>query len=59
LGIDPGSAKAQYNLGVLLLRAGGRTAEALSHLEAALRLRPDPELRRTVERLQAAQKAQK
>ena len=55
LAFDPNSASAQYNLGVLLLRAG-RGSEALPHLESALRLRPSPDLERTVARLRSAQK---
>jgi tetratricopeptide (TPR) repeat protein len=53
--MDPDSARTHYNLGVLLWRIGGRKPEALAHFDAALRLRPDPELRRLADRLRAAQ----
>ena len=54
LRIEPASAKAHYNLGVLLLRTEGRSTEALAHLDAALRIDPDPNLRMAVERLRGA-----
>jgi tetratricopeptide (TPR) repeat protein len=56
LRIEPNSAKAHYNLGVLLSRIGGRLPEALAHFDAALRISPDPELRRIVDRLRTAQR---
>ena len=34
-------AEAEYNLGLELAKAGGRAFEAIAHLEAALRIRPD------------------
>jgi tetratricopeptide (TPR) repeat protein len=34
-------AGAEYNLGLMLAKAGGRESEAIAHLEAAVRLRPD------------------
>ena len=43
-------AYAQYNLGVTLAKSG-RISEALVHLDAALRLRPNPELQRIVDRI--------
>ena len=51
--LDPKLAQAQRNLGMLLLSVPGRTPEAIAHLEAAQRLQPDPELKETIERLQA------
>jgi tetratricopeptide (TPR) repeat protein len=51
---DPNSAEAQYNLGAALAKLPGRLPEALPHLEAALSLRPDPELKKTVDRIRAA-----
>jgi tetratricopeptide (TPR) repeat protein len=34
-------AEAEYNLGLALAKTDGRASEAIAHLEAALRLRPD------------------
>ena len=34
-------AEAQYNLGLALAKTDGRASEAIAHLEAAIRLRPD------------------
>ena len=56
LRLEPGSAKAHYNLGVVLWRIGGRLPEALAHFDAALRISPDPDRRRMVERLRATQR---
>jgi hypothetical protein len=53
--MEPDSVKAHYNLGVLLMRIGGRQQEALSHFEAVLRVRPDSDLRRMVDRLRVDQ----
>jgi len=44
------------NLGVALSNVPGRLPEALEHLEAALRLKPDPELQRKVDQLRAGRR---
>ena len=44
--IKPDDPKAHYNLAFVLERAG-RVAEAISHLEQAVRLKPDFEAART------------
>jgi len=36
-----------------LAEVPGRQADAVAHLEAALRMRPDPEIRQALERLRA------
>ena len=38
---DPWLASAHYNLGTVVLRRGGETAEAVQHLERAVELEPD------------------
>jgi hypothetical protein len=53
--LRPDDADAQYNLGVALSGIPGRLPEALRHLEAAERLKPDPELERAIARLRAGQ----
>jgi len=45
---DPNLAEAHYNLGLALAKMPGRSAEAIAHLEAALRLRPDLQYAREV-----------
>ena len=50
LRIDPRYAEAHYNLGVLLWKIHGRSPEAISHLQTALALHPDPNLQRFLER---------
>jgi len=51
LRLAPAYADAHYNLGLALSNIPARTPEAISELETALRLRPDPELRETIDRL--------
>jgi tetratricopeptide (TPR) repeat protein len=51
---DPNFAEAHYNLGAALAKFPGRLPEALPHMEAALRLRPDPELQKIVDRMRAS-----
>ncbi len=53
LQIRPDFAEAHYYLGVALTKMPGRMAEALSHLEGSLRLKPDAELRQLVDGLRA------
>jgi tetratricopeptide (TPR) repeat protein len=53
LGLEPGSAQAHYNLAVVLLKVGGRKSDALFQLDAALRISPNPELRRLAARLRS------
>ena len=50
--LQPNSSDAQYNLGVALANLG-RGSEALQHLEIAYRLKPDPELKQTIDRLRS------
>ena len=51
LALDPDSAEAHFNLGVILARQN-RTEEAAQHFSQVLRLRPDLEAaRRWMERL--------
>jgi tetratricopeptide (TPR) repeat protein len=52
LRIDPNSADAHVNLGIALSEIPGRKPEAIRHLEAALRLKPDPEIRKMLDRLE-------
>jgi tetratricopeptide (TPR) repeat protein len=56
LRIRPDYAEGHYNLGVVLSRIPGRLPEALSHLETALRLKPNPELRRAIDGLRAGRR---
>jgi tetratricopeptide (TPR) repeat protein len=51
-------ADAHYNLACLLIRMPGGQAESLAESEAALRLKPSPQLQQIVERLRAWTKAQ-
>jgi len=51
LRIDPNSADAHVNLGIALSGITGRTPEAIRHFEAALRIKPDPEIRQMLEHL--------
>lgn len=50
LRLRPNYADAHYNLGLALANSA-RPAEALTHLETAERLRPDPQLKRTIDQL--------
>ena len=51
--IKPDYADAQRNLGIALLRDPmHRRSEVIEHLEAAQRLAPDPEVRRTLDELE-------
>jgi tetratricopeptide (TPR) repeat protein len=52
--INPDLPKAHYVLGLALLKISGRTPEAISHLEAGVRLRPDSEVQQLLDRLRAA-----
>jgi tetratricopeptide (TPR) repeat protein len=45
---NPDSVEAHYNLGLALAKMPGRSAQAIAHLEAALRLRPDLQFAREV-----------
>jgi len=54
LRLQPDSARAHYNLGVILLKLGGRLPEALTHLETALRIAPNPDVQRLVDRLRVS-----
>lgn len=54
---DPQSAAAEYNLAVTLAKSG-RVTEALPHFDAALRLRPDPQLQRMVDGLRSSRRSQ-
>jgi len=57
LRINPELAEAHYNLGLALLNDPRQIPEAISHFEAALRLRPDfPFAREIVARWRAAQR---
>ena len=51
--IRPDFVEAHYLLGVALIRSPGRRAEAIAHLETALRLKPDPKLKQIMDRLRA------
>jgi len=51
IALAPNWPDAHYNLGVALANRPGNMPEALQHLETALKLRPDPELRTLVEQL--------
>jgi tetratricopeptide (TPR) repeat protein len=53
--VRPEYAEAWVNLGVALLRIPSRRREAIFTLKRALRLKPDEELRRQVERIEAAE----
>ena len=53
LRLAPDYAEAHKNLGIALADVPGRLADAMAHLEAALRMRPDPETRQALERLRA------
>ncbi len=55
LRLAPDSEAAHYKLGKLLATLG-RTSEAISHLQAALRVRHDPEIAETINRLRAGKK---
>jgi tetratricopeptide (TPR) repeat protein len=55
LRIEPESAKAHYNLGVILAKSG-RLAEALTHFDEALWINPDPDPRRVLDGLKVAQR---
>jgi protein O-mannosyl-transferase len=52
LRIDPNSADAHVNLGIALSGMPNQKAEAIQHLETALRIKPDPEIRQLLDRLQ-------
>ena len=45
--------EAHYNLGEALATIPGRLPEAITHLEAAARIRPDPVVRQMLDRLRA------
>jgi tetratricopeptide (TPR) repeat protein len=47
----PNLADAHFNLGNALLRLPGRTPAAIAEFEAVLRIHPDPEVRRILDRL--------
>lgn len=49
--LDPAYANAHLNLGAALMRVPGRRSEALQHFETALKLQPDPALRRQLDSL--------
>jgi tetratricopeptide (TPR) repeat protein len=49
---DPNSVDAHINLGIALSEIPGRRPEAVRHLEAAFRLKPDPEIRKMLDRLE-------
>lgn len=53
LRIDPNSFDAHVNLGIALSGIPGRKAEAVRHLQAAFRVKPDPEIRQMLERIGA------
>jgi hypothetical protein len=48
--------RLHYNLGSVLSQIPGRLPEAISHYEAALRIRPDPQLQQKVDRLRAGER---
>jgi len=50
---QPDYADAHANLGLALLKQPGHESEALDHLGTALRLKPNPELEKTVARLKS------
>lgn len=52
LRIDPRLAAAHAGLASILLRAPGMEGEAIGHLRAALRIEPNPELQKTLDRLE-------
>lgn len=52
LRLKPGYADAHYNLGVAYANKGP-ILEAIAQLEAAQRLKPDPRLQQTIDRLRA------
>ena len=54
--LDPNYWDAHYNLAAALARMPGGLAEALAEYEAALLLKPSPQLREIVERLRASKK---
>jgi|SRR5271157_4860412 len=56
LEIDPNLALAHFNLGNALRQLPGRLPDAIAQYQEALRIRPDPDLQRTVNRLQAGGK---
>jgi tetratricopeptide (TPR) repeat protein len=52
--LAPDYRPAQLRLGLFLSRMPDRIPEAVSHIQAALNLRPDPNLRKLLEKLQSA-----
>jgi tetratricopeptide (TPR) repeat protein len=55
--IKPRYADAWVNLGMALLRVPNHTHDAILTLEGALRIRPDAQLRRQLDRIEAAESA--
>jgi len=51
LRLAPDYADAHYNLGLALSNIPARMPEAMSELETAIRLRPDPQLHEAIDRL--------
>jgi len=56
LQLDPNNAELHYNLAGILARMPGGRGEALAEYEAALRIRPSPQLQEMVDRLRASRK---
>jgi tetratricopeptide (TPR) repeat protein len=53
LKIDRGSAQTHINLGIALAQMPGRMPEAIDHFQAALRIKPDPQVRQILDQLRA------
>jgi predicted Zn-dependent protease len=50
---SPGDAGAHVNLGRALLQVPGREHDAIRELETALRMQPDPNVKRMIEQVRA------